>query len=424
MANIIINNKQYNNVPSVTFDKVGGGTATYTEGGGGGGVTVEQLNVSAAGTYTAPTGTAYSPVVVPSGTEGTPTATKGTVISHSITVTPSVTNTGGYISGSTKTGTSVTVSASELVSGTKSITSAGTVDVANYASASVPSGSVVIDDVELDESDLYMSASVDSSGLVTYSVGYQGYTDATITSGYVSSYTSGGLEVTASGTLQLSTQAATTITPTTSSQTAVASGKYTTGAVTVNPIPSQYIVPSGTISITSNGTIDVTQYASASVNVSSPSLTNMIANGDFSISGATTDGWSSVNPTRSTIAVTDGKLVLTHTATSNGSYGLSYSVSTTADHIYLFKFKVARTIGGADADAAIIQLFLGTEVVSCYRSLSQGSIVESYASFKPSSSESTLRFTFGGNIGTAAENDSMMELYYVQMYDITSIAPN
>lgn len=43
-----------------------------------------------------------------------------------------------------------------------------------------------------------------------------------------------------SKTLQLSTQAGTTITPTTSEQTAVASGKYTLGAVKVGAIPSQY----------------------------------------------------------------------------------------------------------------------------------------------------------------------------------------
>ena len=42
-------------------------------------------------------------------------------------------------------------------------------------------------------------------------------------------------------TKQLPTQSATTITPTKSSQTAVAAGKYTTGAVTVAAIPSQYI---------------------------------------------------------------------------------------------------------------------------------------------------------------------------------------
>lgn len=77
---------------------------------------------------------------MPSGTAGTPTATKGAVSNHSVSVTPSVTNTTGYITGSTKTGTAVTVSASELVSGTYSVTSSGTKDVTNYASASVPAG--------------------------------------------------------------------------------------------------------------------------------------------------------------------------------------------------------------------------------------------------------------------------------------------
>lgn len=74
---------------------------------------------------------------MPSGTAGTPTATKGTVSNHSVTVTPSVTNTTGYITGGIKTGTAVTVSASELVSGTKSITANGTSDVTNYASVNV-----------------------------------------------------------------------------------------------------------------------------------------------------------------------------------------------------------------------------------------------------------------------------------------------
>lgn len=75
---------------------------------------------------------------LPTGTAGTPTATKGTVSNHAVSVTPSVTNTTGYITGSTKTGTAVSVSASELVSGTKSITENGTgIDVTNYASVDV-----------------------------------------------------------------------------------------------------------------------------------------------------------------------------------------------------------------------------------------------------------------------------------------------
>ena len=74
---------------------------------------------------------------VASGTAGTPTATKGSVSNHSIAVTPSVTNTSGYITGSTKTGTAVTVSASELVSGSQTLTTNDTYDVTNLASVVV-----------------------------------------------------------------------------------------------------------------------------------------------------------------------------------------------------------------------------------------------------------------------------------------------
>ena len=79
---------------------------------------------------------------MPSGTAGTPTATKGTVSNHSVSITPSVTNVAGYISGGTETGTAVTVSASELVSGTYTVTSSGTKDVTDYASASIAAGGV------------------------------------------------------------------------------------------------------------------------------------------------------------------------------------------------------------------------------------------------------------------------------------------
>lgn len=77
---------------------------------------------------------------MPSGTAGTPIATKGTVSNHSVSVTPSVTNTTGYIAGGTKTGTAVTVSANELVSGSQTLTANDTYDVTNLASVTVNVG--------------------------------------------------------------------------------------------------------------------------------------------------------------------------------------------------------------------------------------------------------------------------------------------
>ena len=75
---------------------------------------------------------------MPSGTEGTPTATKGAVSNHSVTVTPSVTNSAGYISGGTKTGNAVTVTATELASGNLPITqNADNINVVGYSSVSV-----------------------------------------------------------------------------------------------------------------------------------------------------------------------------------------------------------------------------------------------------------------------------------------------
>ena len=75
---------------------------------------------------------------VPTTTVATPTAIKGSVSNHSVTVTPSITQTYGYVSSTTKTGTPVTVTASELVSGDLAITQNGNnIDCSNYATVSV-----------------------------------------------------------------------------------------------------------------------------------------------------------------------------------------------------------------------------------------------------------------------------------------------
>lgn len=84
-------------------------------------------------TVTVPSGYYSSQVTksVSDGTAGIPTANKSSVSNHQITITPSVTNTTGYISGGTKTGTAATVSASELVSGSETKTENGSYDVTN-----------------------------------------------------------------------------------------------------------------------------------------------------------------------------------------------------------------------------------------------------------------------------------------------------
>lgn len=96
------------------------------------------------------------------------------------------------------------------------------------------------------------SIGISTGGLITASV--------TQSEGYVNAGTK-------STTKQLTVQAAKTITPTTASQKAVAKNVYTTGAITVAAIPSTYIKPSGTITITTNGTHNVASYASATINV-------------------------------------------------------------------------------------------------------------------------------------------------------------
>lgn len=116
-------------VEAISSDYVGSAIDRYDSSD----LTVSGATVSGSGGYYA---NAFSASVA-SGTEGTPTATKSAVSNHALTVTPSVTNSAGYISGGTHNGTAVTVSASELVSGSQSITDNGDYDVTNLASVTV-----------------------------------------------------------------------------------------------------------------------------------------------------------------------------------------------------------------------------------------------------------------------------------------------
>lgn len=177
------------------------------------------------------------------------------------------------------------------------------------------------------------SISVSTTGLVTASV--------TNPKGYQSS------EKNTSATTQLTTQGITTITPSNSIQTAVASGVYTTGAVTVSAVPTE------TKTITANGTYtpsagkyfssvevsiagDAPTYQSKTVSPSATVQTVTADSGYDALSDVTVNAiqteTKSITPTTSTqiVTPTSGKYLTevsvgaiqteTKSITSNGTY--------------------------------------------------------------------------------------------------------
>ena len=229
-TNTLTLSKSVSNTPQVTAGYISSGTAGNSSVSLTASVNTRSssdLTVSGA-TVTAPSGyySASASKSVASGTAGTPTATKGTVSNHSVSVTPSVTNTSGFISGGTKNGTAVTVSASELVSGSETKTENGTYDVTNLAEIVVDvqggggstinvgkttktlataSNSIQFTGLSGNPTSFVVTSSADLSSGVT-SVVFDGSslhgqvfsTQATADTGFTKSYSSGTLTVTSS----------------------------------------------------------------------------------------------------------------------------------------------------------------------------------------------------------------------------------
>ena len=211
---------------------------------------------------------------VASGTEGTPTATKGTVSNHAISVTPSVTNTAGYISGGTKTGAAVSVSASELVSGTLSVSSSGTKDVTNYASASVPAMTLPTSAAASATSGYTSKATISRSTSDQYINIPTGFNDA---GGYYKvNAVANGTEGTPTATKGTVSNHSVSVTPSVTNTAGYISGGTKTGtAVTVTASE----LASGNKAITSNGTgIDVIGYSTVSVAVEGDIAITDVAN--------------------------------------------------------------------------------------------------------------------------------------------------
>ena len=87
------------------------------------------------------------------------------------------------------------------------------------------------------------------------------------------------------------------VTPTKEVQEIVADKTYDgLSKVTVQPIPNEYIVPSGEIEFTQNGTYDVTDKASAKVNIKEKVLgtKTITSNGTYKAIDDNLDGYSEV----------------------------------------------------------------------------------------------------------------------------------
>lgn len=132
-----------------------------------------------------------------------------------------------------------------------------------------------------------------------------------------------------------------TVTPTKSTQTKTpSSGKVGFSQVIVNPIPDDYIIPSGSQNITANGTYDVTSKASVVVNVNTakPEQTKTVTiteNGTITItpdSGkvltavTVTTNVQAEKPTLNAPAIALSGSVVTITDNLNGNFVTEYEV--------------------------------------------------------------------------------------------------
>ena len=272
---------------------------------------------------------------VASGTAGTPTASKGAVSNNSVTVTPSVTNTTGYITGGTKTGAGVKVSASELVSGNKAITPSETaqsgIDVTNFKTASVGAISSTYVGSGITRKAAATITPTESEQVISAGQYLEG--DQTI-SAIPSNYIGSGI----------ATKGSTTITPSTSIQTAVSSGTYVTGDIKVSAMPtgalstptintSTGVVTSGVatagyLDSSAAKTLQLTTKSAATITPSTANKT--IAAGQYLIGIQTIQGDSNLIPEN----IASGVSIFGVTGTHEGNTGIDTSDATAiADNI-------------------------------------------------------------------------------------------
>lgn len=211
-------------------------------------------------------------------TSGTKSATRQLSTQSGKTITPTKSQQTAVLSGSYTTGSvivakipdkyqdvsGVTATAADVLSGASFVASDGTLTEGTITERSssnlYSSGATVYTPAGYYASTASRAVSYGSVGNPSVSIDETGLVtaDVEVNTGYVSGTTK-------TGELQLDTQAEATITPTKEAQTAVASGRYTTGAVTVAAIPDQYediTTPLADLN-TANGGTEATTMAAA-----------------------------------------------------------------------------------------------------------------------------------------------------------------
>lgn len=195
--------------------------------------------------------------------------------------------------------------------GNINISQAGQTDVTNYATATVPAGGIVATVY----AGITPTISVDDDGLISASAEEYARESVIHQAGWID--TPGEIIVykLASATEQLPTQSATTITPSTTAQTAVAKGKWTTGAVTVAAMPSGTTTAptsiSGTSATVSTGTntLTLTKTVSVTPRVTTAGYVSAGTAGNSSVSltaSVTTRAAGTITPTKSTQTIPSG----------------------------------------------------------------------------------------------------------------------
>ena len=286
----------------------------------------------------------------PTVTFNTSTGVFSASVAGSSSVTPTVS--AGYVtagtagtisvSGSSSYGLAVKSAADVTASGSKITTPSGYYPTS--VTKTIAAGAVSVPAKTIST---VPSISVNNAGLISVSVAGSSSISPNVTAGYVSNGTAGTISVSGSSSLQLSTQAAATITPTESVQTAVAANKYTTGAVKVGAISSTYvgsaIVQRSSADLTASGstiTAPSGYYAAAATKsvaagkATTPTKT-ITAKPTFSINSSTgvitasVAGSSSITPTVSAGYVTAGTA-----GTVSVSGSSNYSLTTRAATSY------------------------------------------------------------------------------------------